>query len=399
MRKATRFFLSNDYRDILGYSLALVFFIYLVVFACVAPSPALTGAVAFEICVYFAFLTYRLKRRGAKSVHARQAVTSVLILSIPGAELVSRLCMALAALGGSVVLVCALVDVLSFGLAAAGQYKAASAMYSRFPVSVLAGVNPGYTMELLSGAKVKAGQYADVERMYQALYDIRAKHFGARSERICDMYADFGDLAERRGDVQKAEAYYVYAIKLSNEIKVPQGCGKYLTRLGQLQADHGRYEEALKTLTEARSMRSRIFGEHSQKVADTLLVTSRVHQKMGNGETAKALAEQALSIHHSAPKTEVSLALYSAFFSVFVMLATYLLTDKNGWLTKLAIAKAQNILSEDNVSPEKKVELETYLQVLKEFTASSKSKAAKASNNHEAAHLSLILSLTSQDLR
>ncbi len=88
----------------------------------------------------------------------------------------------------------------------AGQYKAASFMYSRFPVSTLAGFNPGQTMELLSGAKMKAGRYADVERLYEALFAIRVEHFGARSERICDMYADFGDLTQRRGEFEKGRA-------------------------------------------------------------------------------------------------------------------------------------------------------------------------------------------------
>lgn len=393
------FLLSNNYRDILGYSLALVFFFYLVVFAFVAPSPALTGAVAFEIIVYLLFLTYRIKRRKAKSVNARQSITAGLLLTIPGGEAISSLCSAFMALILSLVLFGAVIDATSFGLAVVGRYNAAAFMYSRFPVSTLAGVNPGYTMELLSGAKMKAGHYAEVERMYKALFDIRAKHFGARSERVCDIYADFGDLAERRGDWQKAEKFYVDAIKLSNEIKVPQGCGKYLTRLGQLQADHGHFDEALKTLAEATSMRERIFGPGSFKVAETMLVAAKVHQKMGHAHDAERLAFQARRILKALPKTEVNLAIYSAFVSLFVMAAAYLLTDKNGWLTLFAIARLETMLRCHTVSPAKKSKIESHLSVLKDFTASPKDNKRSPSNNHEAAGLCLILSLTSQDLR
>lgn len=393
------FLLSNNYRDILGYSLALVFFFYLVVFACVAPSPALTGAVAFEIVVYLLFLAYRIKTRNLKSVSARQSITTGLLLSFSGGEAIFSLCSVFMALILSLVLIGAIIDATSFGLAAVGRYDAAAFMYSRFPVSTLAGVNPGYTMELLSGAKMKAGHYADVERMYKALLDVRVKHFGARSERVCDIYADFGDLAERRGNWQKAEKFYDDAIKLSNEIKVPQGCGKYLTRLGQLQADHGRFDEALKTLAEAASMRSRIFGASSSKVADTLLVTAKVCQRMGQVQQAETLACQARMMFKALPKTEVNLAVYSAFASLFIICAAYLLTDKNGWLTRFAISRLETALRYESVSASKKEKLDSHLKVLKEFTASPKDNKGSLSNNHEATGLCLILSLTSQDLR
>lgn len=397
--KAMHFLLSNNYRDILGYSLALVFFFYLVVFACVAPSPALTGAVAFEIVVYLLFLAYRIRSRKTKSANARESITAGLLLTIPVGETISSVCSAFMALILSLVLIGAIIDATSFGLAVLGRYNAAAFMYSRFPVSTLVGVNPGYTMELLSGAKMKAGHYAEVERMYKALLDVRVKHFGARSERVCDIYADFGDLAERRGDWQKAEKFYVDAIKLSNEIKVPQGCGKYLTRLGQLQADHGHFDEALKTLAEAASMRSRVFGASSSKVADTMLVTAKVYQKMGQAQHAQMLASQARMILKALPKTEVNLAVYSAFVSLMVMAALYFLTDKNGWLTQFAIARLESLLRRDNVSLSKKANMESHLQVLKEFTASPKDNKRSLSNNHEATGLCLILSLTSQDLR
>lgn len=398
-KKAQDLLLGDVYRDFLGYSLAFVFFYYLVVFACVAPSPALTCAVAFEICVYIAFLAYRINRRAAKSGDARRSVGAALILTIPGGYKLTRWFAAFIAVSGTALLFCALVDAFSFGFAAAGQNQAATFMYSRFPVSVLAGVNPGYTMELLSGAQMKAGRYADVEGLYKALYKVRERHFGARSEKICEIYADFGDLAERGGNNAKAEQLYVYAINLSNEIKVPQGCGKYLTKLGLLQAQQGKFDQALKNLAEAKSMRSRIFGPDSQKVADTLLATAKVHRLMGDDDGAKTLAEEASAILRALPKQEVNLALYSAFVSMFLMSSVYLLTGKNGLLTSLAVSRLQKAIVDERVSEVRKIELKSHLGVLKQYTASTKSGAQAARKDHEAAKLSLLILLTSQDLR
>ncbi len=276
MSNSFRFFMSSTYRDILGYSLAFAFFYYLVIFACVAPSLELVGAVAFEIGVYVCFLVYRLKRRKANSVQARQVILSTLLGCIPGADKLVTCGKAAVSALGTFVLLCAVFDGVSFGLAASGQVKAATIMYSRFPVSVLAGVNPGYTMELLSGAKVKARKYAEVEHLYKALLEVRLRVFGFYSEQICNIYADLGDLAERRLDHASAESFYTLATNLSGEIKVPQGCGKYLTKLGQLQAARGRFDLAMQTLERAYAMRCRIFGPGSAKVADTLTVMAGV---------------------------------------------------------------------------------------------------------------------------
>lgn len=272
-----------------------------------------------------------------------------MIQCFPGGTKIAAIFSAAVALVGSLILACALIDATSFGLALAGQYKAATFVYYRLPVSTLAGFNPGYTMELLSGAKMKAGHYNDVEKLYDALFAIRVKHFGARSERICDMYADYGDLAERRGDFEKAEQHYIHAIALSKEIKVPQGCGKFLTRLGQMKAQRGQFKDALEYLNEALSMRERVFGAQSQKVADTLFVLSKVHSDLGNTKTAETLTRQALGIRRLNASGTINLAFYSAFLTLSLMGVAYFSTRRKGWLTKFALKKLQLMI--DDRSP------------------------------------------------
>lgn len=403
LRKALDFCLSSDFRDLLGYALVGIFFFYLLVFVSVAPSPALVAAVAFEICVYAGFLVFRLCRRKAKSVHARQAVSAAMLYFLPFANRLARCVSACIAVLATIILTCAVLDAVSFGLAAAGQYKAATGMYSRFPISALAGFHPAHTMELLSGAKVKAGHLQDAERLYHALYEIRIGHYGPRHERICDLYADFGDLAERGKDYDKAEKYYTDAIALSKEIQVPHGCGKYLTRLGELRARQGRYAQALAALNEARDMRAHAFGKNSQKVAETLSATARVYAAMGDKAQAESFARQALLIFRAQPKNELNLAFYSALFSISIMAFGFVLTGKNGWMTRLAVQKIECLLQGETVSPGERQQLEERLNLLEQYVSSrdsGKSGVGETRKDHEVTHgLGLFLLLASQDLR
>jgi tetratricopeptide (TPR) repeat protein len=403
LRKALDFCLSSDFRDFLGYAFVGVFFFYLLVFVSTAPSPALIAAVAFEICVYAGFLAFRLKRRKAKSVHARQAVSATMLYFIPFGNRLARCLAASVAVFGTLVLLCVVIDAVSFGLAAAGQYKAATWMYTRFPVSQLAGFHPAHTMELLSGAKMKAGRFDDVEKLYDGLYEIRVANFGRRHERICDLYADRGDLSERRKKYVKAEEYYACAIGLSKEIGVPHGCGKYLTRLGELRAQQGRFAEALATLEEARDMRIKAFGAQSQKVADTLSATARVYSRMGNEREAQTVAHQALAIYRAQPKDELNLAFYSAIFSICIMAVGFVSTGKNGWMTRLAMSKIEVLLKGQTISPREQSELEERLHLLRQYAASGKSGDSDHGETRKdrevTQHCGLFLLLASQALR
>ena len=403
MRKALDFCLSGDFRDFLGYAFVGVFFFYLLVFVSTAPSPALIAAVAFEICVYAGFLAFRLTRRQFKSNHARQAVFATMLYFIPFGNRLARCLAASLAVLGTLILLCVILDAVSFGLTAAGQYKAATWMYSRFPVSTLAGFHPAHTMELLSGAKMKAGKLDDVEKLYDGLYEIRVTNYGPRHERICDLYADRGDLAEHKKDYAKAEEYYAHAIALSKEIQVPHGCGKYLTRLGELRAQQGRFEEALATLREARDMRIHAFGAQSQKVADTLSATARVYSKMGYESEAQTVAHQALAIYRAQPKDEQNLAFYSAIFSICIMAVGFVSTGKNGWMTRLALRKIEVLLHGETISPHEKAQLEERHQLLKQYAATGKSggfETGEARKDREVTqHCGVFLLLASQDLR
>jgi len=410
LRKALDFYSSDDCRDLLGYAFVAVFFFYLIVFVWVAPSPALTGAVAFEIVLYLSFLAYRLKRKKAKSVHARQAIVSTMVYFLPFGAVIARFSKhikAFIALAAGAVLALAIFDVAAFGLASAGQYKAATFIYSRFPVSQLAGFHPAHTMELLCGANVKAGKLAQVEPLYNSLLEIRKNFYGANHERICDLYADLGDLYERRNQFSQAEHYYVSAIAMSNEIKVPKGCGKYLTRLGELKAKQGKFKDALATLEKAREMRARYYGSQSQKVADTLAATARVYQSMGLRDQAQTVAHQALLIYRSLPKNDHNPAYYSALFSLFLMAAVFFSTRKSGWMTGLAVAKLETLIAGDGISQSEKMHLKERLELLMQYTRTgNKTGAAKKSDRQEpdeecevTGQCCLILSLASQDLR
>lgn len=370
MRKFWVFLSSEIYRDILGYCFAFLFFYYLIAFAVVAPTNVLVGAVVFEVTLYLCFLAYKLRRRNMSAKTARQIIAKTFLRFIPNGLKVGRSLSASAAVLGSFVMVCVLIDAISFGFALSGNLSVATAFYQSLPVSTLIGCNPGYTLELLSGAKLKAGHYADVQRLYESLLVIRSKQKGLHSEPVCNLYADFGDLAERRKDFNIAEKYYLKAIELSNAIQVPQGCGKFLTRLGELKAAQGKYSEALAILQEAREMRAKIFGAQSQKVGETVMVMARVNRLMGNREKEAKLHIEVQKIRarmrSEAPQN--SLVFSSALLSLFIMGAGYLVTARNGWATGVALQKLQRERRKKNISDKDIQEIQNELELLVDYS-------------------------------
>ena len=74
----------------------------------------------------------------------------------------------------------------------------------------------------------------------------------------------------------------------------------------------------------------------------------------------------------------------------------YLLTNKNGLLTKFALVKLTGMVTSENLSAEKKSQLREHLQVLEEFTGTNKSRLGNFDNNHEVTHFGLLVSLALQ---
>lgn len=152
-----------------------------------------------------------------------------------------------------------------------------------------------------------------------------------------------------------------------------------------MKGEHGQVEEALKYLNEAYSMRKRIFGANSQKVADTLTVMSKVYLDIGDKKTAKKLAGQALLIRRSASSGTVGVAFYSALMTILLMAVVYAFTSKNGWLTRFALAKLQSILRDENVSAAKEEKVLQQLLVLRQYAKQKELSSIHADKKHELA--------------
>lgn len=344
--KFWEYFRSDDFRDILGYSLAFVFFYYLTIFAFVAPSQELVFAVVIEISVYLTFLIYRLSKRKKVSTHARQIIANTLIDSFPAGSRLRKLMKILVPLALSLALVFSIVDAISFGLAAAGQVKAAQNLYISLPVSTIIGFHPAGSMELLAGANVKAKKFVSAERLYQSLFEIRKRFYGRESEPIADLYADLGNLYAKSKNVSAARDFYLRSILLSKKLKVSQGWGKVLNKLGQLEVEQGNFSVGLAHYKDALKMRERIFGFDHPKVAETLVDMGALHHLNNDRFNEELCVDRARKIIKANQKPEVNSAFIGAFLSLSFFALAYWLTSSNGYLTRLAFLQLQKRLEQ-----------------------------------------------------
>lgn len=342
--KFWQFFRTDDCRDILGYSLAFVFFYYLTVFALVAPSSELIFAVVFEISVYLTFLIYRLRKRKQTSTHARQIIADTLIDSVPGGSSIRKILKIAIPSMLTLVLFLSICDAIPFGLAAAGVLGPAQKIYMTLPVSKMFGFHHAGSLELLAGANVKAREFSKAEQIYQSLFEIRKQFYGIESEQIADIYADFGNLYAKSNQTQSARSFYLKSIQLSEKLQVSQGWGKVLNRLGQLEAYAGNFSDALIYYQKALKMRERIFGRNNLKVAETLVDLAAVYRKFGNYIAEKECLNRAEKILKSNARRDENPAFFGALFSLGILGLAFLLTAPRGVLTRFAFRVLQKKL-------------------------------------------------------
>ncbi|MBC8000232.1 MAG: tetratricopeptide repeat protein [Leptolyngbya sp.] len=246
----------------------------------------------------------------------------------------------------SLAFIFSLVDAIPFGLAAAGRIKAAQNLYVSLPVSTIFGFHPAGSMELLAGANVKAKKYSSAERLYQSLFEIRKRFYGRESEPVADIYADLGNLYAKSKNVSSARDFYVKSILLSEKLKVSQGWGKVLNKLGQLEVEQGNFSASLAHYKDALKMREKIFGFDHPKVAETLVDMGALYHLMNDRLNENKCVDRARKIIKANQKPEFNSAFLGAFLSLSFFGLAYWLTSSNGYLTRLAFLKLQKRLEQ-----------------------------------------------------
>lgn len=317
---------------------------YLVPLSIVHPAPQLLTAIALEavwFLSYLGFSLYRLKSTGGR---AQDAVISELVSQVAVIEdnrkNGRRVLMAMAL----ITWLAMLIDLSAFLLAFCGQFNASAAIYRAVPISTCLGLNVAASLEVLGGAYVEAGKYPQALSIYREVETIRQSHYGAVSEKMAAIFADYGDLYTKMGTYDKAETSYKTAIDLANQILGNQGTGRAYTRLANLLTQIGRLPEADYYYQKALTMREKQFGKESAKVAETLFAYSVLLEKSGKKPEAKLAQERAEKIYQrlkansKTGKIDYQPLMVMAV-SIFV---SWLLFGKKGYLTELAVRRLKN---------------------------------------------------------
>jgi tetratricopeptide (TPR) repeat protein len=301
----------GERRDMSVFSLATsltivanaIFLAYLIVFAVVRQSTELYIAVAAEIGVYALLLSYRFWRGRSKSHMQEKALVASVELSLPLVRLARR---CFAGISVTVLLLAALYAALDFTgllLAAGDKDVESKKMYSTISPTII-GMYPGLTLQLLAGAHIERKDFKRARELESMLLELRRDAFGAASAPVAEMYSDIADLETKLGDSVSAESNYRKAIDLTLALRLPQGYGSPMTKLACLLREQRRHDEAEACFKDALEIRSRIFGVHSAKVAETQVEYAKLLEVRGDGPSAQTMQRQAASILLSSEQRE-----------------------------------------------------------------------------------------------
>ena len=314
-----------------------IFLVYLNVFACAQPSGPLVAAVAFEIVFFSAMIAYRFWRRKTQAAHEAESALQYLErhsrliwasrngLALTGVILSSAACLFLT------------VDLAALLFANCGNRYAAVKLYRLVAPPAVLDMHPAFSLEMLAGAYIQAGKFEKAEQLEFTLIDIRRAVVGEKHELMAAIYADLADLYKRMGKLSQAESCYRRAISLSKEIHYALGYGSPLTKLAVLLRDEQRFAQSEQAFQEALSVREKIFGGKSLKVADTLKEYSLLKLEQGHAEAASEMEKQAAEILNGKPKKPADRL--SSLAPLVVLCLSFLIFSQRDRLLSLMAAR------------------------------------------------------------
>jgi tetratricopeptide (TPR) repeat protein len=274
----------------LAWALNAILLLYLILIASANPSWQLVAAVLFECALFLAITGYRLWRSKSKPALAEAAALASIEQRFRFVYWLRRLF--------TVVMVTALAlaclyfsaDAAALLLCRNGQIQAGECVYEVISPKI-PGIDPAFSLELLTGAYIERGQLDKAEPLMLALLRIRKKLYGQEHEMVAAIYSNLGDFYSKCGKVSYAEANYRCAIEMTKRLKLKQGWGSPATKLGTLLRDQDRLSEAEDAYLDALRIRIKTFGRHSDKVQETLAA----YEVLLNKESRY---DQAVRLHH-----------------------------------------------------------------------------------------------------
>jgi hypothetical protein len=290
----------------------IIFLLYLVVFVSAQPSPPLVGAVGFELVVFFCLIGYRHWRGQTKGWQQADSALQSIEDNHKSVYVIRRTLAAASMAILAAICLYAGVDLTALVLARFGKPEWSKPIYLAIAPPLALGIHPAFSMELLAGAEIDAAKLATAEPLLSSLLAIRTDFAGAHSELTAAMYANLGDYYRKFRRNKEAERYYQRSIALSKDLNLPQGYGSPMTKLAALLRDEHRFAESQQCFTDALTVRTRIFGKDSQKVAETLLenaVLLQAENRPGPAQEMKDYADNILHRRHSDSTTRGAAAI------------------------------------------------------------------------------------------
>lgn len=334
---------------VLALSTALLAFCYMIVLAFIYPSPLLISAIIVEVVAFVIVFSGRIFASKTKKARAEAAVIGELIRQNKNLHFVRTIVekwkLSLVAL----ILVLLPFDLLAFTAAFFRKDSIAQFVYTYIPTSSLLCFDPAYSLELMAGAYIEAGQHVRAKELCGLMFQIRKQIYGESHEMVASILADIADLYRKEHNYSTAGIYYLRALQISELVLKDEKMGSLLTRIGNNFREQGRYREAVPYYERAIEMRINDFGEKSSNVAESRFEYSVLLDRMGRTKEAlrlKKLSDQTWRTYRASKEPATNVAFILCMFALSCVGSVYLV-GPGGYLTNLAAGQLRKSIEEN----------------------------------------------------
>ena len=324
---------------------------YMILIASAHPSVPLLGAIALELGLFALWLGYRSVASRTRGAKLREFVCSELLLQFPWLQRCTRIVYSTFAAVLGILALVLLVDLSALQAAKLHFFDYSRAVYGAIPTYRLsADGHPALSLEILSGACIEDGNFADAHAYTNLLLSIRSDVYGDKSWMYGGMLANLAGIYYKEGRFKDAENTYLRSLEICRDERGNHGLGSGLTRLGNSLREQGRFEEALDRYQEALSMRTREFGPMSLRVADTSREMALLMSFMKKDRECDRLfqrVETILSKRNTPESGNLILLVLPAILSISL---PFLLFGRRGFLTHMVLIRLKQTCSSESSS-------------------------------------------------
>lgn len=321
--------------------------LYLLLLTCTHPCRELILAVFVEALFLISCIAIRIISKRRKSAQLKSLVLDEVLFQFRPLKLLRIFLASVAAFLLGLLFFVLLIDFSALMASKLKAFDCARCIYQGFPAYRLYdGAHPAFSLEVLSGACIEEGKYAEAHIYTQELLKIRESIYGTDSWMYGGMVANLGGLYYREGRFPEAEKTYRQSIRICRDAVGYRNLGSALTRMGNCLREQGKYGEASAAYQEALAMRIREFGADSPRVGETTFELALLMSFMKQPQESDRLFSRSLEIRQRNSVSSGNDVRGLILFTVLSMVFSFFLFSKNGLLTNLVIARLERRVRE-----------------------------------------------------